>query len=177
MGEIWKPAVGYEGYYEVSNMGRVRSLDRVIEQAGRWGLIKRKMRGRERRLKIGLHGYPVVNLSMGGRCTTRRVHRLVLEAFVGPCPDGMECRHLDGIPENNLLGNLRWGTRAENQEDIARHGTLACGERHGGVKLTKWDARFIRIWSSLGYGLRDLAESFGVTSQTISRIRAEKSWA
>lgn len=58
-----------------------------------------------------------------GRRWQRFVHRLVLEAFVGPCPEGMECRHLDGNPANNKLDNLKWGTRKENQDDSKRHGT------------------------------------------------------
>jgi hypothetical protein len=69
-----------------------------------------------------------------GRIGYRFVHRLVLEAFVGPCPEGMECRHLDGDPANNRLENLRWGTHRENAADQVRHGTAAwlrpeCHER------------------------------------------------
>src|SRR4051794_38431819 len=60
-----------------------------------------------------------------GRDNIRFIHRLVLEAFVGPCPDGLECRHLDGDPGNNLLSNLKWGTRLENFQDSVKHGTAA----------------------------------------------------
>lgn len=61
-----------------------------------------------------------------GRERQRFVHCIVLEAFIGPCPEGMECRHLDGNPANNRIGNLKWGTPAENHADSVRHGTAAC---------------------------------------------------
>ena len=72
------------------------------------------------------------------------IHRLVLLAFVGPCPDGCECRHLDGDPTNNHLDNLCWGTLQENWEDRRRHGVAPQGERSGNAKLTDEQVRWLK---------------------------------
>lgn len=113
--ETWKPVVGYEGYYEVSDFGRVRSLDRSSKRGLRKGQIKTP--------------YPLdtghlrVRLSFNSKSRAFLVHRLVLEAFVGPCPAGMEgCHDPDPDPANNRLANLRWDTRSSNQLDSVKHG-------------------------------------------------------
>lgn len=111
--ERWLPVPGHEGLYEVSDHGRVRSLDRVITMKN-----GRKRRQRGIVLKpVNSNGYHCVNVG-----ALRYVHRLVLEAFVGPPPPGMETRHLDGDPHNNRLGNLKWGSSSENNDDIVAHG-------------------------------------------------------
>lgn len=105
--EKWLPVVGWEARYEVSDQGRVRSVG---------------PRGRVRALTAGSHGYLALNLSDGSRRATRTVHRLVLEAFVGPCPDGMEACHADADRHNNRLTNLRWDTTKANAADRVRAG-------------------------------------------------------
>lgn len=115
MAEAWRPVPGYEGRYEVSDRGRVRSLPR------------RDMRGRRidsRLLSINTHpsGHQSVKLSHDGKYCAAKVHRLVLMAFIGPAPDGHEACHNDGDPGNNHLSNLRWGTRSDNLRDRVRHG-------------------------------------------------------
>jgi hypothetical protein len=72
--------------------------------------------------RVGKRGYLQVGISRCGKASSRYAHRLVLEAWVGPCPDGMESRHLDGDKQNNRIGNLRWGTHEENIEDNYRLG-------------------------------------------------------
>lgn len=79
-----------------------------------------------------------------GRGRQRLVHRVVLEAFVGPCPEGMECRHVDGNPANNRLDNLAWGTPKENFEDSARHGTAYCYTAENAMRLR--DDR-LKLWN------------------------------
>lgn len=113
--EIWRPVVGYPGYL-VSDRGRVRSIDRYD---GRGWRIK----GRLLRLRVGSKGYLTASLWRSGRGRNRPAHRLVLEAFVGPCPTEMETRHLNGVPSDNRLVNLAWGTRRANAMDKKRHGT------------------------------------------------------
>lgn len=115
--EEWRPVPGFEGAYEVSDRGRVRSLDRIVtDKSG----IKQRRQGRILALTADRGGYLSVRL---GRAKTVKVHRLVLGAFVGPAPEGQECCHNDGNPANNHLGNLRWGSRSENALDRVRHGT------------------------------------------------------
>jgi hypothetical protein len=114
--ERWLPVPGYETAYEVSDHGRVRSLDRRVPS----GQGKTRIaRGRILRPSL-VHGHPAVSL---GRVRKEYVHALVLQAFVGPAPDGMECCHGDGVRTNNHLSNLRWGTRLSNNLDAIRHGT------------------------------------------------------
>lgn len=117
--EAWKPIPGYEGIYEVSDHGRVRSLDHI----GRFRDSTRLNRGRVLRPDSKRYGHQYVNLSRDRKQTKAYVHRLVLMAFVGPAPAGMEACHNDGDPSNNHLTNLRWDTHSENNRDQVRHGT------------------------------------------------------
>ncbi|PBC38528.1 hypothetical protein CJ179_38685 [Rhodococcus sp. ACS1] len=118
--EIWKPVVDFEGLYEVSVNGRVRSLDReVVRSDGKTLAI----RGQMITPWINEGGYLRVNLADGGKRVKPKLHRLVLAAFVGPCPEGMEGCHDDGNPLNNVLSNLFWGTHSRNIQDQVRHGT------------------------------------------------------
>lgn len=115
-GEKWLPVPGYEGIYEVSDLGRVRSLDRLDS-------LGRLRPGLELRPRVDRGGYLLIHAG-GKPRRTLRVHRLVLLAFVGPPPEGAdEALHGDGDPSNNALPNLRWGTRAENAADCLLHGT------------------------------------------------------
>ena len=127
--EEWRPVAGYEGIYEVSSRGRVRSLPRV-DSRGR--------RNRGRYLAVINHpsGHKQVKLSREGTSKPGKLHRIVLIAFMGPPPPGCEVLHGDGDPGNNALSNLRWGTRSENLRDAVRHGThywaikTHCPQRH-----------------------------------------------
>lgn len=110
--EQWRPVVGYEGLYEVSDLGRVRSLPRygTIGKLLKPGTAKRG-------------GYLYVNLCRDGRPLNRTIHVLVAEAFLGPRPEGFDVRHLDGNRLNCARANLAYGTRSENNLDAVRHGT------------------------------------------------------
>lgn len=113
--EWWKSVPGYEGAYEVSDQGRIRSLDR-------YGSDGRKVSGRM--LAPGRHHrdrHRQVKLCKGGDICTTLVHRIVLEAFVGPCPEGAVACHWDDDPDNNCLDNLRWGTPKDNAQDAIRN--------------------------------------------------------
>lgn len=107
-GELWLPVPGFGASYEVSDLGRVRSLPRTVH-SNRWG-GPRPVPGGILTTKAGKTGYYLVGLSVGGKKTTLLVGRLVLTAFVGTCPDGMECRWRDRDLSNNSLSNLYWDT-------------------------------------------------------------------
>lgn len=116
MEEVWKPVPGYEGLYEVSNLGNVRSLARVDAQGGN---------RRQRMLKpsrMDVRGHRGIKLRRDGAVKSRYVHQLVLEAFIGPRPDGMEACHWNDIPDDNRLENLRWATKSANRHDCVRNG-------------------------------------------------------
>ena len=118
MEEEWKPIPGYEGY-EVSNHGRVRSLDRTIHRKdGR----TRRLNGKLLKPAKNKGGYLTVGLWKDGKEKKKLIHRLVLEAFIGERPEGMETLHADGAPSNNKVNNLRWGTSRDNKADMVRHG-------------------------------------------------------
>lgn len=120
MTEQWLAVPGWEGYYEVSDLGRVRSVLRTL--TGSSG-ITRTYKGRMLRPKVDAGGYRVVCLTRGGITRSYSVHRLVAQTFLGPCPPGHEVRHLDGDPANAVLKNLSYGTSSENARDKLRHGT------------------------------------------------------
>jgi hypothetical protein len=115
--EVWKPT--WHPWYEVSNLGRVRSW------APQGGAVKQgnptyPKSPRMLRPGLGSHGYPSV---VFGRGSTQLVHRLVAEAFIGPCPEGQECRHKDDDRTNARAENLEYGTRQDNVNDMmARRG-------------------------------------------------------
>lgn len=125
--EAWLPVVGYEGLYEVSNQGRMQSLDRWVRVAYKSGIEAVKfLRGRI--LKQAPFGtdrkYLCVNLSKDGEQHTVAVQYLVLEAFVGPRPVGMHGCHSDDNGHNNRLTNLRWDTPKGNYEDREKNGII-----------------------------------------------------
>ena len=131
MQEVWQPIRGYEGLYEVSDWGRVRSLDRTIKTASG----ARSFRGRLLKpYKAGPKGYMTIRLSWPAR-EKAYIHALVAQAFRGPRPKGHDCRHLNDDHLDNRASNLAWGTRKENMADARRNGTLACGDR------CKWQHR------------------------------------
>ena len=113
----WLPVVGYEGFYEVSDHGQIRSVDRDIQ----WNGTTRSLKGKPLRGFLK-KGHREVRLSLDGSTRAFMVHRLVLEAFVGPRPPGMECCHWNGDAEDNRVENLRWDTRSGNMRDRVRHG-------------------------------------------------------
>lgn len=117
--ERWLPVVGYEGLYEVSDLGRVRLLDRMVSG---WRGLQHKLPGRLSRARSLSRGvYRKVALTKNGVWALRPIHQLVLEAFVGPRPEGMVCCHNNGIGGDNRLANLRWDTPASNTADRVRH--------------------------------------------------------
>lgn len=125
--ETWRPVVGYGGYYEVSDLGRVRSLDRMVRHGRGSGEAKRA--GRVLRIKRQSDGRRIVILSRDGARRTMRVSTLVLEAFVGSRPPGLVACHNDGDHTRNHLDNLRWDTQSENLLDQQRHGTCVAKNR------------------------------------------------
>lgn len=124
-----------------------------------------------------MRGYQTVTLPRKGvSAVTRPVHLLVLETFVGPRPPGMVARHLDGNNLNNTLRNLRWGTPQQNAADRTTHGTQARGETQGLSKLDERQVRSIRAAHAVGATLKELAERYDVSFQTIHYIVRRKTW-
>lgn len=176
MREIWRPVVGFESAYEVSNLGRVRSMDRVVIAQRREGPTKLKLRGKILKPGSGhLRNYKKVVLRRDGNSYTCDIHILVLTAFRGPCPKGHVSRHLNDVADENRLSNLKWGTRIENRLDAVRNGGALFGEEIHNAKLTERAVRFIRK-NAKTYSANSMAEKFGVSRPTITRVIQGKIW-
>lgn len=155
--ETWKEVPTHPGYF-VTSTGLIK---------GPSGRVLRPMRADSGHLYI-LAARPL-------RPRKLFVHRGVLLAFVGPCPEGCETRHLDGNPANNDLNNLCWGDRFEQHEDRRMHGTLPVGEAAVSARLTAAQVNEIRRRVG-GESLRSLAAEFGVSHTAIRRAAIGVTW-
>ena len=162
MEEIWKAVEGYEGIYEVSNLGQVRSLDKEQPVFGDKGVKIRQ--GIIKRHNIGRTGYHYVMLVKDGIAKNHRVHRLVANAFV-PNPDNLpEVNHKDENKANNRADNLEWCTSKYNANYGTRNERKAEGKRRPVLQLDK-DGNVIREYASV----TEAAEAVGSSSSHISR--------
>lgn len=163
----WRAIQGYEGRYEVSDEGQIRSLwDRHGQRKSPLVLAQSRTS----------HGYPCVNLRGGGKSKTIQVHKAVLRAFVGPRPEGMQARHLDDNQTNNRLDNLAWGTHAENVADAVRHNRYKSGEKHWNARLTAEAVAEIRRSAGLE-SHASIAGRLGVSRTTVTNVLSGVSWA
>lgn len=164
---------GFGGFYCVSDTGIVWTRHPVGDHRNK----EIKGKWKRRKLYTCKAGHLALVLKFNGNSSRCLVHRLVLETFVGPCPERMQCRHLDGNPTNNHVFNLKWGTSKENSEDMIRHGTVNSGERNGESKLTKNEVIEIRrLYSTKKYTQYKLSEIFDISRTQIGRIVNKKRW-
>ena len=164
--EEWRPVVGYEGRYEVSDQGRIKGMVRYQD-----GRVRR-----ERLLKCTLNakGYPVISLRKDERkAISRKMHRLVARAFLGPCPEGMVVRHGLGGPGDASLANLCYGTPQQNHADIAHHREIL---RSSGIgHLTDADVLEIhRTWLNGELPARVAEEYVAVIGHASKVVEREK---
>lgn len=157
--EEWRDVVGFEGLYKVSNFGRIQTV--------KTGKIKEQTISKS-------DNRPYLSLWKNNKIKVCRPHKLVMEAFVSLRPEGLECCHNDGNPQNNHWSNLRWDTPKNNHADKVKHGTTNRGEQCGTAKLTLEQVRAIRQDTRLQ---RIIAAEYGVKDNTISRIKSFKRWA
>lgn len=167
--EEWRDVVGYKGYYQISNFGNVKSFYYDSNLGKRLKFLQNN------------RGYSCVNLYLNGISKKLVIHKLVLEAFVGPCPRGMECRHLNGNPQDNQLINLKWGTKSENVLDSMKHGTRyqpdSRGIKNGRSKLTENEVKEIgQLYSTQKWTQKQLAQKFHISRSTISKIIIRLNW-
>ena len=137
----------------------------------------KKLKGKIKSLSIGSHGYFQVSLSRDGKPENTTAHSLVMRAFVGECPDGMEVRHLDGCRTNCKLSNLAYGTYAENSADKNLHGTMQRGETSAVSKLTEALVRDIRRAWSFDFTNREISDYFNIHKATISNVVTGYTWS
>ena len=164
--EKWLPIAGFEGY-EVSDFGNVKCV---------------KM-GQGRRVGRNLHpntsstGYRQVRIRKDGKSWTLFVHKLVMTAFVGERPEGLQIRHLDGNKDNNALSNLAYGTAKENGQDKVRHGRTSKGEKNVKAKLDELDVQIIRVLHQHIGNSAYIAKMYGLSKSTVCRIVNGMYWS
>ena len=162
--EEWRPVIGYEGLYDVSDLGNVRSACK--RKGSRGGLLKPGLSSGKR----------TVILYRDGTRKTRLVAHLVLEAFTGPRPDGKWARHGPGGGQDDRHVNLSWGTPPENAADRVRDKTQLLGEQVPGSKLTAEIVAECRRRYTAGETHRRLAAEFGVAQPTLSNAITGRTW-
>lgn len=162
--ELWEDIKGFEGLYQISNLGNVKSLEREVKRSdNKRGFYK------ERILKPAKNnkGYYIIKIHKNSKPSTFKIHRLVYQAFGKENLNGFEINHLDGVKTNNNINNLERCTSKENTYHALTNGLK------GGVKLTEKDVLFIR---SSNLSNIDLAEKFSVSKSNISVIKRRGSW-
>lgn len=167
----YRDVPGWPGY-RVGSDGSIwsrRSINGRGPLKDEWRLMKQS---------VGKRGRKVVSLCCDGRRALVHVHKLVLLAFVGPCPPGMECRHFpDPDPTNNTLSNLQWGTRKQNAEDSVAQGIQVRGELCHRSKLTADQVKEVRAkFAAGGRTKASLAREYNIAATNITRIIERKVW-
>lgn len=176
--EEWVPAVGFEGYYEVSNLGRVRSLDRLAKNSR--GNRFRKWKGRLLQLNLSNRKkYINCKLSVGGKTYTRQLHWLVLASFrFKPSAEKCHINHIDGDKRNNRLDNLEWVTPKENVDHAVKTGLhkAAKGSNNGQSKLSEKLAVNIKKDILKGSLNVEIAKKYSVSLKIVSDIKTGRTW-
>lgn len=168
--EVWRPVVGYEQYYSVSNLGRVRN--EVSRNKHYAGLIRTGDANHD--------GYLRLSLSADGGRRKVFVHRIVADAFLGQCPDGYEVNHKNGIKTDNAVSNLEYVSHKSNMHHALNTGlwnpAVAIGTKNFNAKLNPDAVRAIRNEYAHNIPLRVIAEKYGVTRTTIALVLQGRIW-
>ena len=169
MTEEWRDVPSYEGLYQVSNLGRVRGLDRVVP-CSRWGSYT--VKGRILAPVPKPNGYLAVNLRRSGEMYTVHIHALVAQCFIGERPDGYTTNHVDGDKTNNRADNLEYCTPQQN----TYHASHTLG--NGPAKLTNEQAiQAYVMYKTQDVTMKQVARRFGVTAASVHRLVHGETWA
>lgn len=178
--ERWKDIVGYEGFYQISNKGRVRSLDRYVPIVRSRSIFYIQfVKGRTLKLQTDHYGYLVANLRRNGRKKENKIHRLIAIAFIPNPHNKPVINHKDGTKTNNSIRNLEWCTQADNLRHAIRTGLITknYGNRNY-TKLSKSDVLKIdRLLKTTGLTYMQIATKYGVSKSAISSISLGMTWS
>lgn len=173
--EIWIPIKGYEETHEVSNTGKVRSVDRMIPQ----GVHERKLNGKELTQFKTNDGYSIISLSRDASCKTKIVHRLVAINFIPNSENKPHVNHLDGNKTNNHVSNLEWATISENAIHAFKNKLRVSpfGVDNGNSKMTDESIKEIRRLLNNGTTQVCVAKMFSISQSTVSSIKLKGTWS
>lgn len=174
--EFWNDVVGYEGLYQISNLGRVKASARTFaDKNGRVSRLKEKIL----KQSISNTGYYYVSLRKDNAAITTNVHRLIAEAFI-PNPEKKRCvNHIDGDKTNNAIQNLEWVTHKENMQHASGANLLKYGSSRVNAKLNEEQVRFIRANSKKNGGTMtyiEIAEKFNVSPDIVGNVARRENW-
>jgi hypothetical protein len=165
--EYWRPIHGFEGAYEISTNGHVRSLDRIVKMQGGF----RTAPGKTRSLTVNGNGCDTVTLNKDGKREKHIVSRLMGLNFIPGV--GSVVRHLNGNNRDNVINNLAWGSFKENTNDMRGHGTMAIGAKNGKAKLTAAQVASVLLSSEID---TVIAARLNVSEGAIQHIKSGKTW-
>lgn len=168
--EVWKDIEGYEGIYQVSNTGRVRSLDRLNS-------IGQNRKGKILKEKVHTNGYHFVTLYKNKTRREKLIHRIVAETFLENKGNKRVVNHIDGVKTNNNVSNLEWATHKENSVHAVKTGLMKVGEQHHLSKLSDEEIRYIRencIPRDKEFSQTALAKRFNISQNYISELLSDK---
>ena len=168
--EIWKDIPGYEGKYQASSLGRIKSMNRKVRGVNPYTGVEFMRSVPERILKPGMYcktGH--VSVVLSGHSNGKPVHQLVALAFYGPCPTGYEVLHKNGNPRDNSVSNLHYGTRTENILDVYKFRAWR--------KLDLASVDEIRKQLRLGLSQSLIAKNFNVSVSTINKIKLGRTFS
>ena len=169
--EIWRVIYGFENYYEVSNLGKIRSVDRCVFH--KTSLLL-NLKGKSIKPHLNKNGYLFVNITKKSKAFNKSVHRLVAESFLDNPHDKKDVNHIDGNKLNNEVTNLEWATRSENLIHAYNIGLKDKGEKHCNSKLTEIQVLEIRSFNNVSQ--TELAIKYKVSRKCISKILNRETW-
>lgn len=181
--EIWKDIPGFEGYYQVSNLGNIKSLDRITPAKNRWGQDNpRRYKGKPLKPQCSKVGYYVVKLNMRKFSRSYFIHHLVMKSFI-PNPDPLRLsniNHKDGNKINNRLENLEWCTPEQNTRHGIKMGLTTVpgkGTNNPRAQLVEKQVHQIRkLYKTGQYTYNQLGDMFGISKHAIADIVLKRNW-
>lgn len=175
MYEFWKDLVGYEGLYQVSTLGNIRSIDRIEK----CGSFFRHRKGKVLKQVINRGGYCQVTLTKDGKGCSKEVHRLIAKTFIENEYNLPEVNHIDCDKTNNSVDNLEWVSREDNTKHAMEHDLKPHGDKHKSSKLKQSQVDWIREHYDSNderYNTEAMTKLFGVSRSTIRRVVLNESW-
>lgn len=177
--EVWKDVIGWENTYQVSNLGRVKSLDRFVKSKP--GQKDQLRKGQILKLKADKDGYKEIGLYNKQKGTFFRVHRLVASSFIPNPENKLQVNHKNGVKDDNRVENLEWVTLLENQQhswkELGRNNDHHLGEKCNLSKLKEFEVLYIRAnYNKKTMNMKALSQKFNISLSQISHIVNRITW-